>query len=83
MGAQPFFKTRNGANLPRDIAIYRVRLHCRESLTRVGRHFMITNYNTVSSAVEWIKARKEADKTLQNHLKEIEAMLRKSQKQSR
>jgi chromosomal replication initiation ATPase DnaA len=52
---------RGAENLPRDIAIYLVRHHSRDTLASVGRHFAISNYSTVSSAVERVK-RKEKRK---------------------
>jgi putative transposase len=73
---------RGTENLPRDIAIYLVRRRCRETLATVGRHFAIHNYSTVSSAIERIEARKINDQSLQNHLKKLEIMLAKSQKQT-
>ena len=69
---------RGTENLPRDVAIYLVRRHSRDTLTSVGRHFEISNYSTVSSVVERIKARKNIDLSLQKHLKEIEEKLIKS-----
>jgi putative transposase len=73
---------RGRENLPRDVAIYLVRLGSRETLAVVGQHFSISKYSTVSSAVERKKARKDKDKTLQKHLEQITAILRKSQKQT-
>lgn len=73
---------RGTENLPRDVAIYLVRRHCRETLTDVGHYFSISNYSTVSSALERIKARKDDDKALQKHLKQIETKLSKSQRQT-
>ncbi len=73
---------RGTENLPRDVAIYLVRRYCRETLADVGKHFAIRNYSTVSSAVERIKARKEKDRSLQQHLKEIGEKLAKSQQQT-
>ena len=70
---------RGTENLPRDVAIYLVRRHSRDTLSGVGRHFEISNYSTVSSVVERIKARKDNDRSLQKHLKKIEGKLSKSQ----
>ncbi len=71
---------RGTENLPRDVAIYLVRRHSRDTLAHVGRHFAINNYSTVSSAVERTKARKKIDRTLRKHLKKIERKLAKSQR---
>jgi hypothetical protein len=70
---------RGTENLPRDVAIYLVRRNCRETLARIGRHFSINNYSTVSSAIERIKARKNKDRTLQEQLAAIGRKLNKSQ----
>jgi chromosomal replication initiation ATPase DnaA len=79
MDKEQLLASRRGTtNLPRDIAIYLVRLYCRETLQDIGRHFLINNYSTVSSVVERIKARKNIDLSLQKHLKEIEEKLIKS-----
>ncbi|MCL0096612.1 hypothetical protein M1N66_03285, partial [Thermodesulfovibrionales bacterium] len=73
---------RGTENLPRDIAIYFVRRCCRKTLSEVGRYFGISNYSTVSSAAERIKARKSEDGKLQKQLKSIGAKLNKSQEQT-
>ncbi|MBU0730792.1 MAG: transposase, partial [Proteobacteria bacterium] len=73
---------RGTENFPRDVAIYLVRRHSRVTLAAVGKHFQISNYSTVSSAVERIKARKEIDRALQKHLEKIEIILTKSQQQT-
>lgn len=70
---------RGTENLPRDVAIYLVRLHSRETLAAVGQHFAINKYSTVSSAVERIKARKDNDKILRRHLEQITRILDKNQ----
>ena len=73
---------RGTENLPRDIAIYLVRRHRRDTLAGVGRYFAIRSYSTVSNAVERIKARKNNSRFLRKHLKQIEANLFKSQRQT-
>ncbi|MCL0041101.1 transposase, partial [Thermodesulfovibrionales bacterium] len=73
---------RGTENLPRDIAIYFVRRCCRKTLSEVGRYFGISNYSTVSSAAERIKARKSEDGKLQKQPKSIGAKLNKSQEQT-
>jgi chromosomal replication initiation ATPase DnaA len=69
-------------NLPRDVAIYLVRLRSRETLAVVGQHFSINKYSTVSSVFERIKARKDNDKILRKHLEQITIILEKSQEQT-
>ena len=73
---------RGTENLPRDIAMYLIRHHTGETLAKVGRHFGVDNYSTVSSAVQRIKARKRKDRKVQNYLVEIERRLRKGQRQT-
>jgi REP element-mobilizing transposase RayT len=77
-----FTSKRGTVNLPRDIAIYLVRHYCRETLPAVGQHFGITNYSTVSSAVERVKARMTQEKTLHKDLERIRDKLYKSQQQT-
>jgi putative transposase len=79
---QLLISKRGTENLPRDVAIYLVRRHSRETLASVGSHFEIRNYSTVSSVIERIKARKDTDRSLQRHLKRIGVKLAKSQQQT-
>ncbi len=79
---QMMVSKRGAENVPRDLAIYLVRLHCSDTLSNIGRYFGIANYSTVSSAVERIKARVKNDIVVQEHLQRIEAMLDKSQQQT-
>lgn len=78
---QLLISQRGRENLPRDIAIYLVRHHSRETLADVGRHFGISNYSTASSAVERIKGRKENDPSLRKDLQKIDKKLGKRQRQ--
>ena len=73
---------RGTENVPRDIAVYLLRIYSKQTLSGVGRYFNITNYSTVSSIVERIKVRKLADKAIANKLKQIEKKLGKGQKQT-
>jgi putative transposase len=77
-----FTSKRGTENLPRDMAIYLVRLFCRETLPSVGRYFGINNYSTVSSVVERGKARKAKDKSVQKTIVEIGKKISKSQKRT-
>ena len=79
---QLMISRRGTENLPRDIAIYLVRHHCRDTLAGIGSYFGIDNYSTVSSAIERIKARKRTDRSLKKDLKELERKLDKSQRQT-
>ncbi len=73
---------RGTENLARDVAIYLIRHHCRDTLANIGRYFTIKNYSTVSSAIERIKVRKSKDRSFQKQLKKLEARLDKSQRQT-
>lgn len=73
---------RGSENLPRDVAIYLVRLLTRETMPEVGKHFGISNYSTVGSAVARMKQRKGKDRILQKHLEKIQGLLDKSQKRT-
>ena len=77
-----FVSKRGTENLPRDIAIFLVRHHCRETLPSVGRYFGIDNYSTVSSVVERVKSRKRKEKNLQKELESIGKKLSKGQKRT-
>ncbi|RMF92322.1 MAG: transposase [Candidatus Schekmanbacteria bacterium] len=73
---------RGKENLPKDIAVYLVRLHSKETLLDIGRYFDMNNYSSVSSMVERVKRRRMKDNSLRKHLEEIEKKLNKSQKQT-
>lgn len=73
---------RGAENLPRDIAIYLVRLLCCLTLPSVGKEFGINNYSTVSSVVQRVKLRAERDKHLQRELDAIGKKVLKSQKRT-
>ncbi len=77
-----FASTRGTENLPRDMAVYLVRRHCRETLPAVGRYFGIENYSTVSSIIERIKTKLDLDKKLRKFSEEIGKKLDKGQKRT-
>lgn len=75
-------RSRRGTqNLPRDVAIYLVRLLSRGTLTEVGENFGIRSYSTVSSAIERVKLRTRKDKNLRKYLEEVSKEPAKSQRQ--
>ncbi len=78
---QIFVSKRGQENLPRDTAIYLVRRHTQHTLSSIGTLFNISNYSTVSSAVERIKIRLKEDKALQKHLGVLGKKIIKSQQQ--
>lgn len=73
---------RGNENLPRNVAIYLVRLVTRETMPEVGKYFGITNYSTVGSVVERMKQRKQDDRNLRKHLEKLLEMLFKSQERT-
>ncbi|TKB06014.1 helix-turn-helix domain-containing protein [Desulforhopalus sp. IMCC35007] len=79
---QLFLSKRGTENLPRDIAIYLVRLFCCKTLPSVGKDFGIINYSTVSSAVQRVKLRYERDKYLLKEIENIKKKIVKSQKRT-
>ena len=80
---ESLLKSRRGTeNLPRDTAVYFLRMYGTETLAGIGRYFNITNYSTVSSIVERVKIRKSKDKAFANQLKKLEKILGKGQRQT-
>lgn len=77
-----FTSKRGTKNIPRDVAIYLVRLHCREILPTVGRYFGIANYSTVSSVIERVKAKINKDKNMRKSIELIGNNLFKGQKRT-
>ncbi len=76
-------KSRRGErNLPRDLVLYAMRQHSRQTLHQIGRHLNVDNYSSVSSAVQRIKRDLEKDKSMQSLMHKIELLLSKSQKQT-
>lgn len=78
--AQLMVARRGRENLPRDTAIYLVRLLSQATLNEVGKNFGIHNYSTVSSAVERMKLRMKKDRLIREHCTVIRKKLAKSQK---
>ncbi len=76
-------KSRRGTeNLPRDTAVYFLRMYSTETLAGVGKYFDIVNYSTVSSIVDRVKKRKSKDKAFAKKLKKIEKIFGKSQRET-
>jgi len=73
---------RGFTNLPRDVAIYLVRRYRHETLSEIGHYFHMSNYSSVSSAVERVKRVLPNDKELSKQIKNIEKIIYKSQKQT-
>jgi REP-associated tyrosine transposase len=66
-------------NEPRDVAIYLLRTICGEPLMRIGQAFGMTQYSSVSSAVERIKKKRQNDSRFQKRLKEVIESVNKGQ----
>ncbi|NOY52707.1 MAG: transposase [Deltaproteobacteria bacterium] len=80
---QQLLHSRRGReNLPRNIAIYLVRRHCRATLVEIGRIFDIENYSSVSSSIERVKRRLGQTPSLRNQVKRIEKKVEESQEQT-
>ena len=76
-------RTRRGfENIPRDISINLVRFFTGKTLKEVGKYFAITNYSTVSSAIERVNSRKKQNKSLVKNLAILTQKITKSQKQT-
>ncbi len=76
IGEQEIAKSRRGTeNLPRDLALYLIRLCSRKSLAETGEFFGINNYSTVSSAVARGKLREATDHKVRKIIKDIKAKL--------
>ena len=66
-------------NEPRDVAIYLLRTICGEPLMLIGQAFGMTQYSSVSSAVERIKKKRQNDSWFQQRLKEVIESVNKGQ----
>ena len=83
LSKKELFESRRGTeNLPRDLTIFLVRRLCRMTLPDVGREFGIANYSSVSSVVQRVKSKVEADKRLLIELDEIAKNASKGQKRT-
>ena len=69
-------------NIPRDAALFIQRKYCGQTLVELGKDFWMTNYSSVSSAVERTKFRLSKDKILQGKIDKITKKLYKSQRQT-
>ena len=72
---------RGRENLVRDVAIYLQRKYCGQTLTALGKDYGITNYSSVSSAFERVKARLSRDGKLRADVEKIEKILEKGQRE--
>jgi hypothetical protein len=83
ISAEQLHHSRRGqANLPRDIALYLVRILTRMTMPEVGKHFGISNYSTVGSVVARMKNRSESDPRIKEHLGDMKKILRMSQERT-
>jgi len=73
---------RGHSNDARDLLIYSMRQHSRQTLSQIGTHLGIEKYSTVSSAVQRIKRELASNKELQILTKEIDKKLSRSQGQT-
>jgi REP element-mobilizing transposase RayT len=73
-------KTRRGVtNRPRDVAIYLTRMLRREGLRSIGKNFGLSNYSSVSTAVERVKSQMNKNHLLRSQVGTMMRTIRKSQ----
>ncbi|MCK5913080.1 MAG: hypothetical protein KAG12_04330 [Desulfuromusa sp.] len=73
---------RGTENIPRDLAIYALRMYSQKTLSEIGETFGIKNYSTVSSAIERAKKALESEGKNQKEFKAIGLRLQKGQRQT-
>ena len=73
---------RGVTNIPRDLAIYTLRRYSQKTLSEIGTTFGISNYSTVSTAVERIKKTLEEDPNVRRISDEIIFRIQVSQQQT-
>ena len=66
-------------NEPRDVAIYLLRTMCGKPLMQIGQEFGITQYSSVSSAVERIKKKRQNESRFKERLKKVIESVEKGQ----
>jgi REP-associated tyrosine transposase len=66
-------------NEPRDVAIYLLRTVCGEPLLRIGHEFGMTQYSSVSSAVNRINKKRQNDSRFLIRLDEVLELVKKGQ----
>jgi REP element-mobilizing transposase RayT len=69
---------RGQENLPRDLAIYLVRVLTRKTMPEIGKHFEISNYSTVGSVIDRMKQREAKDRDFRKILKKMKSIMVKS-----
>ncbi len=83
IGREQLLHSRRGReNLPRDLAVYLIRRHCRVTLTEIGRILDIESYSSVSSIIERVGKRMEQTPALRNQAETILKNMEKGQKQT-
>lgn len=69
-------KSRRGKeNLPRDLALFLIRLWSRKTLAETGKYLGIGCYSTVSSAIERVKSRAITESKVRKNLRDLKAKL--------
>jgi REP element-mobilizing transposase RayT len=77
------YKSQRGFfNEPRNVAIYLMRRLRRDRLKQICAAFQMNKYSSVSSIIERMKKEMKKDRKLNNRVKEITALIIKSQKQT-
>ncbi len=73
---------RGVTNVPRDLAIYTLRMYSRKTLSEIGAAFGIENYSTVSSAIERAQKALGSEVNAKKNFKKISVTLREGQRQT-
>ena len=79
---QIFISRRGHENLPRNVALYLVRILTRKTMPEIGKQFEMSNYSTVGSVVERMKQREAKEPDFQKVLEKIKDNLDKSQERT-
>jgi len=73
---EDLFRQRRGKeNLPRDLAIYLIRMDTGLTLPKIGKIFGIESYSTVSNSIERINRRKKKNKEIQKIVNKIKSIV--------
>jgi len=76
-----FASKRGTANVPRDMAIYTLRLYSQKTLSEIGNAFGVSNYSTVSTSIGRMKKNMELDQKACEEFKRILLKLQVGQQQ--
>ena len=73
-------KTQRGiTNEPRDVAIYLTRMLRQEGLRGIGKNFGLSNYSSVSTAIDRVKSQMDKNRIFRSQIEKIKQKIKKSQ----